>query len=52
VRVDARTIARGYAGALLAAVLKAVETEVGEVRGLDVAIDPENPALVVKRSSL
>ena len=41
-------VGRGDAGALLPAVLQRVQAEVGEVRGLGMAEDPEDAALVLE----
>ena len=41
-------VGRGYAGALLPAVLERVKAKVGEVGGLGVPEDSENTALVFK----
>ena len=45
---DQVPVRRGNAGALLPAVLHRVEPEVGEVRGLGVAVDAEDAAFVVE----
>ena len=45
---DLDAVGRGDAGALLPAMLQRVQPEVGEVRGLGVAEDPEDAALVLE----
>jgi hypothetical protein len=46
------TVGGGDAGALLAAMLQRIEPEIGEIRGLGMAKDAEDPALVFKWHSL
>ena len=47
-RTDARAVCRRDASALLPAMLQRVESEIGELRGLAVAVDAEDAALLAK----
>jgi len=41
-------IGRGNASAFLAAMLESIKSEIGELGGVRVSIDPKNPAMIMK----